>query len=448
MKQSADSKHPSGQVLRWIRNSVILILCSAVIGTLLLILVSMIPQSAIYENVMVSSEVLYEEGSYPNVFSGGRGSQLDNFTDGLMINTAYTSSGNLLEDALLGTRIRYEDSDLDPMESLYAYLYENDDSYTIWTAYGRYWNGYQVYLKPLLTVLSYPHIRSLNMALQLTAMFALFYALMKKKQERLCIPVFVMWICLCPAALFSSLQFASVYYPTIMLSILLVWKHDRLLSMQRCMLFELCGIVVAYLDLLTYPLVSLGIPLILYFAMDYDSCRSVKERVIQGVSCSASWAAGYACMWASKWVIASVLTGEDVISNAISQIGVRTSHFDGDAGYTWFGVIFSNAANFLSMAVVCVVLAALIAFGVFLLKYKRVPINVPAVLAICVVCCFPFVWYLILMNHSGVHHWFTYRELVISIFGVFALLFVQLDTGTRRGVRSASGGGKAKHLKR
>ena len=436
MEKNSTSKISSSQIFKWIRNSIILILGSAIIGTILLILVALIPQSAIYDNVMTSSEVLYEEGTYPSAFSGSRGSQLDNWTDSLMINTAYISSGNILEDALLGTRVIYDDEveDLTPVEELYKYLYEDDGTSVAWT-YGRYWHGYLVYLKPLLVIMSLPHIRSLNMFLQLGVIFLLFYILIKKQRDHLCIPVFVAWICMCPAALFMSLQFSSIFYPTMLLSIVLVWKHEQLSALRRCMLFELCGVLVAYLDLLTYPLVALGVPLILFIAMDYDKIRSLKERVVQVFIYSVSWMVGYGCMWASKWVIASALTGQNVISNAFSAIENRTSRSDGDVTYSWLGVIYTNLSNFKAVVPVAAILLAVIVFAVLWKRYRKAQLNVPASLAIMAVSLFPFIWYLVLMNHSGVHHWFTYRELVISILGVLTLLFVQLDLNHKKGLQ-------------
>lgn len=40
-----------------------------------------------------------------------------------------------------------------------------------------------------------------------------------------------------------------------------------------------------------------------------------------------SWGIGYVGMWSSKWVIASVLTGENIIYDAFSQIAYRSGYF-------------------------------------------------------------------------------------------------------------------------
>lgn len=39
----------------------------------------------------------------------------------------------------------------------------------------------------------------------------------------------------------------------------------------------------------------------------------------------------------------------------------------------------------------------------------------------------PFVWYMVLANHSYVHYWFTYRELAIFIFAILVWLSKNLE---------------------
>lgn len=192
----------------WFGRIVLLVACSAVIGTILLVLVSLIPEEAMYDNVVSSAEVLYGEGTYPKALEGIAGTWLDNFTDGLIINTAYTRSGDLLEDALLGTRIHTDD--YNPMESLYTFLVAGTEDAEIIT-YGRYWHGYMVVLCPLLICISYSSIRSLNMVCQLAAMFVLCALLIKNRREELCLPLFVMYVLLSPITLFYSLQYSPVF---------------------------------------------------------------------------------------------------------------------------------------------------------------------------------------------------------------------------------------------
>ena len=60
-------------------------------------------------------------------------------------------------------------------------------------------------------------------------------------------------------------------------------------------------------------------------------CSGARQcaAVISGSLC---WGVGYAVCWALKWVLAGLVTGQNVIGDAIHQMGVRT------AADTWHGI--------------------------------------------------------------------------------------------------------------
>ncbi len=66
MKHLYDEQYPNAgkckYCLQWLKKMVLLIISSAVIGTILLLLTGLIPQSVLYEKVVRSSEILGGEG--------------------------------------------------------------------------------------------------------------------------------------------------------------------------------------------------------------------------------------------------------------------------------------------------------------------------------------------------------------------------------------------------
>ena len=415
-------------ILKAVKIAVLTVICSAVIGTLLLFAATAIPQKYLKFNSKQAAEILYKEGTYYNVFGEKKGHKLDNFTDGLMINTAYTSTGKWIDDALQATQTRYKqkkDSKKteNPMISFYRYIVKNEEGKYI-NRYPRYWHGYLSYLRPLLAVISFPKIRGLNMVLQITAIMAVLYGLIKRNQHYLCIPFLVMWISLSPAALFSSLQYIAGFYSTMFACVLLVWYSDKLNVSTRGIIFELTGILLAYLDLLAYPLVSIGIPLILYISMNCEK-RTTFYEILKEISIySIYWAVGYSGMWASKWIIGSLFTGQNIFLNAYKAAVVRTSHSSGEKMFTWLGVVKSNFDQMSTIAVIAAIIIAIVLFGIIILKNKRIFKNYPIQVCIFIVCCYPFIWYAIMMNHSGVHYWMTFRNLAITIYGVISIISI------------------------
>jgi len=157
--------------------------------------------------------------------------------------------------------------------------------------------------------------------------------------------------------------------------------------------------------------------------------------VIGGSLC---WGAGYAMCWGLKWVLATLITGQDIIGDAIHQAGVRTT------ADTWHGMelswgnIFRFVGDTLSRRGLLwpVVLVVILCIAAFLLCLRNkeallraLPIGLTALMA-------P-VWLALLRTHSIQHGWFTWRSLTVSIFA--GLAFLYYSCGIRAGLRRLRG---------
>ena len=137
-------------------------------------------------------------------------------------------------------------------------------------------------------------------------------------------------------------------------------------------------------------------------------------------------------MWAGKWVLCSIITGEDIFSLAYRGIVIRSGHVSNDllSGFTQtvLNTSFFMYSNKLLLFVSVLVL--IFYFINFCYCYYRHPIkkivqsfNVSQIYML-LVSFSPILWFLIFQNHSFIHSWMTYRILSILIFG-FSILFVQ-----------------------
>ena len=207
-----------------LRGAAVLLL-GVVLGLLLLAGVYQIPQSAMRRNTETSIGILHEETLYPQAMKGVSSSQLDNFTDALMLNITYYKGSSFAEDMLSSAYIqRGED---DPLESLYGYVSGAEGEYHE-EHYGRYWQGYQVVLSPLLTVLALTQIRHLNMELQIALTVAVLLALYARGRKDMLLPYGILWIGLMPAALFYSLQFSATFYIMSGLSLVVASRSGKM----------------------------------------------------------------------------------------------------------------------------------------------------------------------------------------------------------------------------
>ena len=93
--------------------SCLLVLTFITAGVLLLTAVCLLPTNRMKSHIADSDELFNYEGIYPQIISGYKSSQLDNYTDGLMYATAiHPGSGNPLKDAMRNARYEYEDTNM------------------------------------------------------------------------------------------------------------------------------------------------------------------------------------------------------------------------------------------------------------------------------------------------------------------------------------------------
>lgn len=415
---------------RWLKigfKFIAVVLAGILLGVILLAAVYAIPQEALFENVKKSAEILREEGEYPFALSGIRSAMLDNFTDSIMLNVTYCKGDSFAKDMLSA---EYYAGDYDSKtEALYRYVLFHDFYGTDGRVnYSRYWHGYQVILAPLLLLLDISDIRHLNMAIQTALVFAVMMLLYKKGRKDMLIPFFVMWLCLVPPALFSSMQFSTTFYVMILLALAVSLGYGKWSFLKLMLAFEVAGMAEAYVDFLTYPFVSLGVPAVLWFSLDIESRKSMETRIKEFISLCFSWAIGYGGMWSGKWVVAALFTDENAIGEAVQAILRRSSASNGETTYSFLWTLLKGAYMFAQGIFIIAFLAAFLIWLICYLKKKKQACcaNASGMGAIALCCLLPFVWYAATLNHSNIHMWFAYREYSISIYGALSILYLTL----------------------
>jgi hypothetical protein len=238
----------------------------------------------------------------------------------------------------------------------------------------------------------------------------------------LILPFLGLYFFLSPITLASAMQYSSCFYVMMLTLIAMFALHPYLNDERRNYLFLLDGIMVAYFDFLTYPPITVAIPLITYLAIDEECRHSVKKSVKAVFFYTASWSVGYAGMWAMKWVLASLLTDQNVIYDALKTV----KHDSGvlDSEYTYWTTLKSNLAICNWRVLLSLFLLVLIyLIGRKIVKHDSIDwCMLPSAVAILFVSAYPFIWYYLTQMHSSNHNWFVWRELGISVYGILTLL--------------------------
>ena len=414
--------------------TLLIVLCGSIaLGYLLLVLVYCIPTKKMEINLKESAAIFVEEGTYPQKINSYIDSWLDNWTDSLMLLTAVREDS---EPAYISAALNSRNliSDKNPCESLIQIYAEKNTDNLKSVKYGRYWHGYLVFLKPLLLFFDYGEIRYINMFVQML-LFAFAAVLLSKKERGLYIlPLALSWLFLNPLSTMLSIQFSivtSIVFSQIIVMLIFEDKYYKK-PFLVVMNFFVLGCIVNYFDLLTYPLVALGIPLAYWF----NACELKKRSNIISVfgniaKYCVAWVCGYGGMWIGKWLLGSIVTGENILSDAMNQVAVRTDNTVAQEEFSFtelMGRLF-YASNKL---VICFAIFAIVLLVIYGMFKKKIKISLNSFVVCSIIGAMPFVWYAVLGNHSWIHFWFAYRELAIFINALLMLAVGLIQNSTER----------------
>lgn len=136
--------------------------------------------------------------------------------------------------------------------------------------YDRYWQGQLAILRPLLLLLDYKDILRLNTLVQLFLMLWIAYLLSCHSLTHLLFPLALMFCSLTPIATGICLQYTPCFL-IMAIGCVVLLRHTNIINKFNWLFFLSLGMATSYFDFLTYPLVTLGIPLILYLQLETSS---------------------------------------------------------------------------------------------------------------------------------------------------------------------------------
>ena len=275
-----------------------------IIGYLMVSLSFVIPSSSMISNMKKSAELLSMEECTP--YEPRSNKVLDNYTDSLMLLQAAYAGDESIFDKGVGVYFNLID-DMRPYESLLAEYLNNDERGVRSTRFTHYWQGYLIFLRPLLALTDYGMIRMLN-GVALSFLTLIVILLLVKQLSKALIP-----FCLCvflaaPTAVCNNMNFSSICYISLIGIILLFWNPKHCFDREgvRYLFFGI-GLATTYFDYLTAPTVPLALLLALVCMQREDSDRRLKLMI----ECLFCWGFGYASMWLGKWVIALIEKRQD-----------------------------------------------------------------------------------------------------------------------------------------
>ena len=397
-----------------------------------------LPGAPVRQNIARSAPHAAARRAVPTEFFGFKLFQMDNYTDTVMLFEAASADETRPLTAMM-TNTAYNVDNFETLaDDLAAYLAAREAGAPLPDtlepfSYARYWHGYLIWLRPLLCLMPYTGVRVVQ------------YLVLAAR----------CWPGCCggcggrpggarpcgspPARRLSACFLCRIRYsslhalPSLMPGAAGCWPNRAACGSLLWRVIVL-GVATAFCDLLVTPILTLGLPVAVWLLCVPQRLAAGPRQCAAVAAGSLCWVLATAVCWALKWVLAGAITGQDVIGDAVRQIGVRTT------GATWHGIelTWGNILRFVldtlhsrglfwPLAAVCVLALALFALC---LRGRQalataLPLGLTALMAPA--------WLALLRTHSIQHGWFTWRALGVTLFA--GLAFVSICCSWKTGLR-------------
>jgi hypothetical protein len=382
------------------------------------VLSCLLPDKTIKAHIAQSAPGLAEEGSYPNAIITWDQCQMDNFTDALIMNQIYNiDRKHPVRSAMIVNRSSEGGLDWDQPGLLLRRVHgEELKSHQ----YSRYWHGNTFLFRFVLLLMDFNMLRWTLYLISGLLMVMLLCAYYPEAGTLKTMVLSFGFLVTCGFVTQFSMQFFPVLALTLIGSLLVI-KRDK--SKDFGLLFFIVGSLTCYFDLLTAPLLTLGIPLAVMLSLNKESQFDLKRNLLTIIKLILLWGLGFALTFFMKWVLASLILGQNVLADAYE---VALYRMDTEDFTRWDAL----SRNFKMIPLWMIIVAVAVLIVIDVVRHKR--LNCKKALAYLLVGVMPLVWYLLLSNHSYIHWWFTYRLLAITITCLMLMLSDAIPTTSEK----------------
>lgn len=430
-------------MIRRIKNILVILICSVFLGVLLLMLVFSFPVDSARRHV---EESLYD---MMDVLEDEAGSSLrkkilgekDNFTDYLMVQNALEKVDG--ESALKQAMYVYhydlsEGTTWETEKSLKAFLAEGIAGMSL-KEYSKYWHGYLIWLKPMLLCMSWKGAESFLLAVQILLLGVVLLLSFRKREFLLGCGVLAAFLFMKPVGVWFSLTLSTCWSITLVAVLVDLLFYEKIEERNwREEYFLVIGIATSYLDFLTYPIVTLGIPLCFHLVRSADEGEKVWRRIQKLFWQVACWCGGYLGMWGMKWIVAELFLRAGTLKNALWSVIYRTAPLDGYGSVltgnrrTIAAVLQQYDSPLYWIAFVVILAAAVVSILACWIKKRDRKESIQSwgitILFLCGIALLPFCWMVLTQNHTAIHCTFTFRIMGVSILALWSMTVHSLRT--------------------
>ena len=407
------------------------LLCALLLAaTLLLYLAGLLPQSTIEKNLLDSVYQLALEGGYPHMLdSADWSSMVDMTSENCILNLSYYMD-TLSAPSSIFTNPNKEGAIGAELGRAIEEHVAADKSYS------RYWGGFRVWCRLLLSIFTYPQLRRV-LSLVFTMLAGGTGLFLYRRTKSLSLPLSFLLVLglLNPAVVSSTMQFSCCFFLAMLGILLLPRTEGRFMTFPTY--FFLIGAATQYFDFYTTPVLTFGMPMLALLAFREADApdQTPKSSFALSARCFAAWFAAYLLMWVGKLTLTTLLTDLDAYGDGFGAAANRLFHSAGgvDGSFLYRAlVVFWRVFMRVFHEPVFLLLSGAVVLTVWLVLFLRKENRWRRLGAASVYLCIatlPLVWFALVSGPSLKHSWFQYRGIGVFLFGI--LLFVIESTAAR-----------------
>lgn len=380
---------------------------------------ALLPSKPIATNIEHSLKDVLHLPDYPQPLINGSKHNLDYAMDGIITNIIYSIDNSKPLQSLLLCRwhINEEEAYVSQWYNL-AYGIEHKDRLPQ-VVYGRYWHGNSFLFRFLFLMMDYNEIKWVIYILS-SLLFLITTVFIYKRLGLLKAIALLSGLFFVNAYL---MQFSMQMSPILFITLAGMLLTSRMQADDQKRLFSLflfLGASTAYFDLLTASFLTFGMPFLVWFGIAQEGKNfTLKKISFHFLITGSMWLLAYAFIWVSKWFLVALFTDFHIWKDVAHHLLMRSDTVE-------TGRMLAVRINFNNLPLVWINLILLL-----LAIRAAVRFNIKAVGAaafLLAIALLPYIWYLLLANHSFIHHWFTYRVQAFTISAVFlAFLLLRKD---------------------
>ncbi len=366
------------------------------------------------------------------------------YADSMLLNIMYFTEADNAAQSVMEAKFykeRFYDSNRDFIDTIEEKKEANEQ-------YIRYWHGSLSILRPLMTILNIGEIYTL-FNIVFCVLFAILMVILFRKYKLLSLSFLIASAMLTLYVTPNCIEYiwtVLIMLITSIISLLIEKKGNKNLYIT----YFISGIITCYLDFLCTETLTILVSILLVILVRYKENRveNNKEIIKFLIASGALWFSGYSLMWFTKWILASVILNinafEYVKDNAMLRINwnsERTLTFD-----MYIQTLLKNIKNIYPLNKVTKIKSLMAIFALIieisivlrfisiavLKKEKREKSKEGYIkFTLLLIAIIPYIRYLVLLNHSYCHSFFTYRAQLPSLIAIFFIIIYSVDRKVR-----------------